>query len=67
MEKYIVFLDWKTQHCQNDILPKVIYRFSAIPVKSLVAFFIELEQRNLEYVWKHKRPSIAKLEKEKWS
>ena len=48
MEKYIVFLNRKNQRCQNDILPNVIYRFSAIPVKSLVAFFIELEQRNAE-------------------
>ena len=32
------------------------YRFSAIPVKSPMAFFKELEEEISQFVWKYKRP-----------
>ena len=49
-------LGWKLNIVKMTILPKAIYRFNAISIKSSMEFFKGLKPHFKKFVWKQKRP-----------
>ena len=43
----------------KSILPNLIYRFNAIPIKIPASYVVDIKKRILKFLWKSGRPRIA--------
>ena len=55
-----MFLGRKNQYCEKDYTTKCNLQIQRDPYQIPMAFFTELEQKNSQFIRKHKRPQIAK-------
>ena len=46
----------RINNVKMTVLPNAIYRVNMIPIKLLIAFLTEQEQKNSQFIQKHKRP-----------
>ena len=61
MERYSMFLGRKNQWYENDYATKCNLHIQCESYQITNGFFTELEQKISQFIWKHKRPQIAKV------
>ena len=60
MEKYTMFMDWKNQYSENEYTTQSNLQIQCNPYQTTNSIFTELEQIISKFVWKYKKPRIAK-------
>lgn len=59
MERYTLFMNWKSHAVQMPILPRLIYRFNTISIKIPASFFVDILKIILKFIFKVKATRIA--------
>ena len=55
-----MFLDWKNQFCENDYTTQSNLQIQCNPCQITNSILHRIRTKILQFVWKHKRPQIAK-------
>ena len=55
-----MLLDWKNQHCENDYTTQSNLQVQCNPYETTNGIFHRSRTKISQFVWKHKRPRIAK-------
>ena len=50
-----MFIDRKTQFFKISVIPKLIYKFNAIPIKIMASYFMDVNKMILMFIWRGRR------------
>ena len=60
MKRYTMFLDWKNKYYENVHTIQSDMHIQCNPYQFTNGILTELEQKSLQFVWKHKDPEQPK-------